>query len=306
MELKIVNNLAVFYENKIPDKYLNKLEDYLFLTKINIEVGQFLAKITILLILFEILIAVIVFLLDLDSLFLIIPFLFFPIFYSFILIKQEKRATEIEKTSPDFLRQLASILKVGLSFENAMEDISKYSSGPLYDEIRRTIIEIKMGRNFNEAWQAMAKRLNSKELERIFLIILDSRRSGSSVANVILDISNDLRDLIALKRERKSSVMMSVMFLIISAVIACPFSFGMVNVYTSFMQQLGKSAQIIQVAPVVGQIYLLIHSFLVGLIISIIMYGSYKKGFKFSLVLVFISYGVYFGVSKLVNMLLVF
>ena len=52
----------------------------------------------------------------------------------------------------------------------------------------------------------MSKRLRSKELERIFIIILDGRRSGSSMADVIMNVSDDLGDLLAIKRERKSSV----------------------------------------------------------------------------------------------------
>ena len=66
-----------------------------------------------------------------------------------------------------------------------MEDMSKYGQGPLYDEMRRTILEIRMGRNFDEAWIAMSKRLKSRELERIFIIIPDGRKSGSSMADVI-------------------------------------------------------------------------------------------------------------------------
>ena len=79
-----------------------------------------------------------------------------------------------------------------------MDDLSKYGEGPLYDETRRAIAEIKVGRNFDDAWMAMAQRLKSKELERIFAIILGSRKSGSSIANVIFDVSNNLRDMLAL------------------------------------------------------------------------------------------------------------
>ena len=144
----------------------------------------------------------------------------------------------------------------------------------------------------------MAQRLKSKELERIFAIILDGRKSGSSISNVIFDVSNNLRDMLALKRERKSSVMMAVMFLIISAVIASPFALGMVSVYSQFMQSFGKQTQLILAAPFAGQIYLVIHSVLVGLIISIIMYGDVKKGIKFSIPLVFVSYGVFYLISN--------
>lgn len=113
-----------------------------------------------------------------------------------IIIRSEKRADQIEKASPDFLRQLGSMLRVGLSFENAMENLSKYGSGPLYDEIKRAVIEIKMGKEFNENILAMVSRLKSKDLERIFKIILDSRKTGRSLADIIENLSNDLRTML--------------------------------------------------------------------------------------------------------------
>ena len=188
--------------------------------------------------------------------------------------------------------------KVVLTYSAKLNKDAVIGEGPLYDETRRAIAEIKVGRNFDDAWMAMAQRLKSKELERIFTIILGSRKSGSSIANVIFDVSNNLRDMLALKRERKSSVMMAVMFLIISAVIASPFALGMVSVYSQFMQSFGKQTQLILAAPFAGQIYLVIHSVLVGLIVSIIMYGNVKKGIKFSVPLALVSYGIFYLISN--------
>jgi flagellar protein FlaJ len=229
---------------------------------------------------------------------LILPFFIFPLLFTYVVVQQERRAQEIEKTAPDFLRQLASMLQVGLSFENAMDDMSQYGEGPMYDEMRRTIIEIRMGRNFDEAWRAMSRRLKSRELERVFGIILDGRSSGSSISNVLSDVSDDLRELIALKRERKSAVMMSVMFLLISAIIATPFAIGMVSVYSGFMHGYGMESEIILAAPIAGELYLVIHSVLVAFIISIIMYGELKKGIKFSLPLAIASFSIFYFISN--------
>ena len=91
--------------------------------------------------------------------------------------------------------------------------------------------------------------------------------------------------------------MMSVMFLLISAVIATPFSIGMVSVYAGFMQSYGMESEIILTAPVVGELYLIIHSILVAFIISIIMYGDVKKGVKFSLPLAVSSFGIFYFIS---------
>ena len=270
MKFKIVNDLASVIDNIVPEKYLSKLQEFLLGGAIFTDASKVLAMLIIFISVSEIALMLTVTMFGFPISLLILPFFVIPGLFTYVVVQQERRAQEIEKTAPDFLRQLSSMLQVGLSFENAMEDMSQYSEGPLYDEMRRTIIEIRMGRNFDDAWRAMSKRLKSKELERVFGIILDGRKSGSSISKVLSDVSDDLRDLMALKRERKSAVMMSVMFLLISAVIATPFAIGMVSVYSSFMQGYGMESEIILAAPIAGELYLIIHSVLVAFIISII------------------------------------
>ena len=305
MKFKIIDYLELFLDNNVPEKYLSKFQEFLLSGAIFTEASKVLAILIIFILASEIALTLISALLNLPLSVLILPFFIFPGLFTYVVVVQERRAQEIEKSAPDFLRQLASMLQVGLSFENAMEDMAQYGQGPLYDEMRRTIIEIRMGRNFDEAWRAMSKRLKSKELERIFAIILDGRKSGSSISNVINDVSDDLRELLALKRERKSAVMMSVMFLLISAIVATPFAIGMVSVYSSFMQSYGMESELILAAPIAGEIYLIIHSVLVSFIISIIMYGEIKKGIKFSLPLAAVSFGIFYFISTFgVNLLM--
>jgi flagellar protein FlaJ len=297
MKFKIINDLAVFLDNIIPEKYLFKLQEFLLSGAIFTEASKVLAILIIFILVSEIVLTVTLTILNLPVSVLILPLFIIPGLFTYVIVQQEKRAQEIEKSAPDFLRQLSSMLQTGLSFENAIEDMSQYGEGPLYDEMRRTIIEIRMGRNFDDAWRAMSRRLKSKDLERVFGIILDGRKSGSGISSVLADVSDDLRDLLALKRERKSTVMMSVMFLLISAVVATPFAIGMVSVYSGFMQSYGLESEIISTAPLAGEIYLMMHSFLVGFIISIIMYGEIKKGIKFSLPLAFASFGIFYVIS---------
>ena len=305
MKFKIIDYLELFLDNNVPEKYLSKFQEFLLSGAIFTEASKVSAVLIIFILASEIALTLISALLNLPLSVLILPFFIFPGLFTYVVVVQERRAQEIEKSAPDFLRQLASMLQVGLSFENAMEDMAQYGQGPLYDEMRRTIIEIRMGRNFDDAWRAMSKRLKSKELERIFAIILDGRKSGSSISNVINDVSDDLRELLALKRERKSAVMMSVMFLLISAIVATPFAIGMVSVYSSFMQSYGMESELILAAPIAGEIYLIIHSVLVSFIISIIMYGEIKKGIKFSLPLAAVSFGIFYFISTFgVNLLM--
>ncbi len=299
MELKIINFISTFLEKKISEKHLSKFNEFLLTSDINVEPIRLLSFLVLLSLLMELILVVFMLLFNVSPIAIFAPFILIPVFFTIAMIRQERRSAEIEKSAPDFLRQLSSILKVGLSFENAMEEMSESSSGPLYDEMGKTLIEIKMGGNFDDCWMRMCKRLKSKEIERVFTIILDGRKSGGGIANVIMDISDDLRSVLALKRERKSSVMMAVMFLLISAVLASPFSLGMISVYANFMEGFGKHSEVISVGPLAGGIYLVIHSFLVGIIISIILYGNAKKGIKFSIPLVMVSYAIFYLISNL-------
>ena len=63
------------------------------------------------------------------------------------------------------------------------------------------------------------------------------------------------------------------------------------------MQSYGMESQIILTAPFVGELYLIIHSVLVAFIISIIMYGEFKKGIKFSLPLAVSSWAIFYFIS---------
>ena len=119
-------------------------------------------------------------------------------------------------------------------------------AGPLTDELKRAVIEIKIGSTFEDAFLGMGERLKSKTLDRTFRMIIEGRRVGGSLADVIETVAEDLRAVLALQRERRANVMMSVMFLLIAAVIAAPFALGMIMSYSAFIESLRKTQSLIR------------------------------------------------------------
>ena len=211
----------------------------------------------------------------------------------YIFSVMERRVDTIEKTTPDFLRQIASLLRAGIGIETALEDVSKHGSGPLNDELKRAVIEIKIGSTFDDAIMAMSERLKSKNLERTFRMILEGRRTGGSLSDVIETVAEDLRAVLALKRERRANVMMSVMFLIIAAIVAAPFALGMIMVYSGFIESLGKPNPLLGSAITAASGYIIIHSIIASLLMGIVMYGSARKGVKYALLLAPAAYGIF-------------
>jgi len=215
----------------------------------------------------------------------------------YIFFMMEKRVDAIEQNTPDFLRQIASLIRAGVGLETALEDVSKHGEGPLNDELKRAVIEIKIGSTFDDAIMAMTERLKSKNLDRTFRMILEGRRTGGSLSDVIETVAEDLRAVLALQRERRANVMMSVMFLIIAAVIAAPFALGMIMTYGGFIEALGKPNAILDASVIAASGYIIIHSIIAGLLIGIVMYGSARKGIKFSLLLAPVAYLIFYVVS---------
>ena len=296
----LIIKLSDMIENKINQSILIAFQEYLLKAGIFTLASQILAIILMVYIAFIILFSIVSLLLSFNVAIALVLAIFIPtiVFILILFLKIEKRASEIENSIPDFLRQLSSMLKVGLSLENALVDMSGHGKGPLYDELRRVVVEIRMGKSLDESFSNMAMRLNSKDLERSFKIILNAHKSGGSLSDIILDVSDDLRAMLVLKRERKASVMMSIMFLIIASTIAAPFALGMVGVYSSFMIELGKGGAICEVAPLAAEIYLIIYSILAGFLIALIMYGDLKKGFRYSIPITCSAFVVFYLINN--------
>ena len=135
MEFKSVIIISNVIENRISEKYLLSFEEFLRSESIFTGASEFLAGMVIFILVTEIILVSISFFLNLPYSILFAPFLVFPGIFTYVSVKQEQNATKIEQSAPDFLRQLSSMLKVGLSFENTMEDMSKYGKWSLYDEM---------------------------------------------------------------------------------------------------------------------------------------------------------------------------
>ncbi len=219
------------------------------------------------------------------------------IVFGWLFFLMERRVDAIEQTTPDFLRQISSLLRAGIGIETALEDISKQGGGPLNDELKRAVIEIKIGSTFDDALLSMGERLKSKTLDRTFRMILEGKRVGGSLSDVIETVAEDLRAVLALKRERRANVMMSVMFLIIAAVIAAPFALGMIMIYSGFIESLGKVNPLLGAATISASGYIIIHSIIAGLLIGIVLYGSARKGVKFSLILAPVAFGIFYMIK---------
>ncbi len=290
------------FDDMLPDKYLVLVQENLIKSGMYVKASDMITLVFVSGIILGALLLLLFTLLGINPILGLLIGFFTPfgIIFGWIFFLMERRVDAIEQTTPDFLRQIASLLRAGVGIETAMEDISKNGGGPLIDELKRAVIEIKVGSSFEEALISMGERLKSKNLDRTFRMILEGKRVGGSLSDVIETVAEDLRAILALKRERRANVMMSVMFLLIAAIIAAPFALGMIMMYSSFIGSLGKVNPLLDASFTAASGYIIIHSTIASILIGIILYGSAKKGVKFVIPLVLVSYGIFY-VIKLVG-----
>ena len=292
---KILNIIKIYINRILSDNTIIFIQRKLIGADIFLKADDIILLILVLM-LFVLIISIVLFLiLKISLLFSLILIILIPALFSvYVYYKNEKRLENIENNLPDYLRQLSALIKVGYGIESAFNELSKTMNNSLNDEIKRALLETSFGKSFNEALMDIGKRNNSENLKHTFQIIIYSKESGGNISDILDSISNDLKDTIMLKKERKASVMMSVMFLLISSIIATPFALGMIRLYSEYIALIGRINPLETVIPIASMGYVLIQSVLVSLLIGIVLYSNIKKGIVYILLIVPFSLMIYF------------
>jgi tight adherence protein C len=106
-------------------------------------------------------------------------------------IKARKDA--IQRTLPDFLDMVASTVQAGLALNAALAYAVDTASGPLGDEIREALSEIRLGRARAEALKAVGERTNQPDLRNALRVITQAERLGANIAKMLTELADDAR-----------------------------------------------------------------------------------------------------------------
>jgi len=106
----------------------------------------------------------------------------------------EHRHVEIQKALPDFLDMVASTVQAGLSVNAALGYAIDVAPGPLGEEMKEVLSQIRLGRARSDALKAMADRVNQTELKTAITAITQAERLGANLAAVLVDLAEDTRN----------------------------------------------------------------------------------------------------------------
>jgi tight adherence protein C len=105
----------------------------------------------------------------------------------------KKRQKRILLAVPDTLDLLTISVKAGLSFDGALAKVVEKTIGPLSDEFRRSLAEVRVGKIRREALRDVVGRTEVPALSNFIAAIIQAEQLGVPIAKVLQVQSEQLR-----------------------------------------------------------------------------------------------------------------
>ena len=99
--------------------------------------------------------------------------------------RREQRKKEIAKALPNALDMLTIGVEAGLAFESAMMRVAQHWDNALTRELRRAVLEMRVGTPRDAALQHMADRVEVPELRTFVAVLVQSSQLGVGIASVL-------------------------------------------------------------------------------------------------------------------------
>jgi tight adherence protein B len=112
-----------------------------------------------------------------------------------------KRQRALVDQLADTLSILATSLRAGYSFLQALDTVSKEIGEPSAGEFQRVVAEIRLGRPVDDALSAMAVRVGSDDLKWAVIAINVQRQVGGNLAEVLDIVSATVRERAYIRRQ---------------------------------------------------------------------------------------------------------
>jgi tight adherence protein B len=107
--------------------------------------------------------------------------------------KGARRRAAFERQLPDLLMSVASSLKAGHGFKQAVQALADEGVEPASKELRRALAETRLGRPIEEALAEMAERLGSKNFAFVITSVTIQTQVGGSLAGLFDTVAETVR-----------------------------------------------------------------------------------------------------------------
>ena len=108
--------------------------------------------------------------------------------------KKSRREKAFLAAMPDTLQLLAGSLQVGHSLPQGLDTVAREGQEPVLTEFKRALVESRLGVPVEDALEAIAARMESKDFSWVVMAIRIHREVGGNLAEVLLSVAATLRE----------------------------------------------------------------------------------------------------------------
>ncbi|NLW45458.1 MAG: type II secretion system F family protein [Syntrophomonadaceae bacterium] len=117
---------------------------------------------------------------------------------------KNERQNKILKDLPDILDMLSVSVEAGLGFDAALQRVVEKIKGPLSEEFRQALNEIKLGKPRREALKDLAARVEVDDVSTFISSLIQADQLGVSIANVLRVQADQVREKRRQRAEEKA------------------------------------------------------------------------------------------------------
>jgi tight adherence protein B len=119
----------------------------------------------------------------------------------YLTIKAGLRTRSFLAQLPDTLQLVSGSLSAGYSLPQAIDAVVRQGNPPISDELRKALVEARLGAPIEDAMEDVADRMGSKDFAWVVMAIRVQRQVGGNLAEVLATTAATLRERERLRRQ---------------------------------------------------------------------------------------------------------
>jgi tight adherence protein C len=139
----------------------------------------------------------------------------------------KKRKTQIARRIPDLLDMVSTTVEAGTALNGALAVAVTRMQGPLSEEFRMTLSDIRIGMPRADALTALARRVQQVDLTSVVTALVQTERLGGNIAHVLDELAEESRHR-RMSRAEEAAAKLPVKMVIPMALFMLPALFVMI------------------------------------------------------------------------------
>jgi tight adherence protein B len=122
----------------------------------------------------------------------------------YLKLRHSRRLNAFNGQLAETLGLMAGGLQAGLSLPQAVDSVVREGNEPMAGELRRALVEQRLGVDITDALEGVGKRMDSEDFNWIVMAIRIQREVGGNLAEILHTVADTLREREYLRRQVKA------------------------------------------------------------------------------------------------------